>query len=245
MKEQYSREAMLFGEDGVEALRASRVAVFGLGGVGGAALEALARAGIGTIDIIDADTVSVSNKNRQLIALDSTVGKLKTEAWKDRIYDIDPDTAVNVHNVFFLPENADSFDFSAYDYIVDAIDTVSGKLAIITKANSAGVAVISSMGTGNKTDPGKLKVADIYKTSVCPLARVMRYELRRRDIKHLKVVYSEEEPKKASVQSESGDTRKSIPGSCSFVPPVAGYLIAAEVINDLLKNAKGDKKHEQ
>ena len=241
MKEQYSREAMLFGEDGVEALQNCRVAVFGLGGVGGAALEAHARAGIGTIDIIDADTVSVSNKNRQLIALDSTVGRLKTEAWKDRIYDIDPDITVNVHNVFFLPENADSFDFSVYDYIVDAIDTVSGKLAIISRATATGVPVISSMGTGNKTDPGKLKVTDIYKTSVCPLARVMRYELRRRDIKHLKVVYSEEEPKKASVQSETNGIRKSVPGSCSFVPPVAGYLIAAEVINDLLKKAKNKK----
>lgn len=234
MKEQYSREAMLFGEDGVHTLNGCRVAVFGLGGVGGAALEALARAGIGTLDIIDADTVSISNKNRQLIALDSTVGQLKTEAWKNRIKDIDPDITVNAFNIFFLPENADSFDFSQYDYIVDAIDTVSGKLEIIARAESAGVPVISSMGTGNKTDPEKLKIADIYKTSVCPLARVMRYELRRRNIKRLKVVYSEEEPKNVSVQTESGGVRKSVPGSCSFVPPVAGYLIAAEVIKDLL-----------
>lgn len=235
MKEQYSREAMLFGEEGVEALHGCRVAVFGLGGVGGAALEAIARAGVGAIDIIDADTVSISNKNRQLIALDSTVGLAKTEAWKQRIYDIDPDIKVTVHNVFFLPENADSFDFSVYDYIVDAIDTVSGKIAIITKADAAGTRVISSMGTGNKTDPGRLKISDIYKTSVCPLARVMRYELRRRNIKRLKVVYSEEEPKKNSAASGGDGMRKSVPGSCSFVPPVAGYFIAAEVINDLLK----------
>lgn len=239
MKEQYSRTAMIFGEDGVRTLKNCRVAVFGLGGVGGAALEAIARAGVGAIDIIDNDTVSQSNKNRQLIALDSTVGMFKTEAWKNRIHDIDSDIKVTIHNVFFLPENADSFDFSKYDYIIDAIDTVSGKIAIITKAAAMNIPVISSMGTGNKTDPGRLKVTDIYKTSVCPLARVMRYELRRREIKHLKVVYSEEEPKKINVK-DATENRRSVPGSCSFVPPVAGYLMAAEVINDLLKRKASD-----
>lgn len=234
MDEQYSREIMLFGEDGFRKLRNSRVAVFGLGGVGGAALEAIARAGVGELHIIDADTVSLSNKNRQLIALDSTVGMMKTEAWKRRIYEIDKNISVVCHNVFFLPENADSFDFSLWDYAVDAIDTVSGKLAIIEKAAETGISVISSMGTGNKTEPSMLKISDIYKTSVCPLARVMRRELKKRGIKKLKVVYSEEEPKTPKL-SEKTDGGKSVPASCSFVPPAAGYLIASEVIKDLLK----------
>lgn len=225
---------MLFGKEGFRALRGCRVAVFGLGGVGGATLEAIARAGVGELHIIDDDTVSLSNKNRQLIALDSTVGMMKTEAWKQRIHEIDKNISVVCHNVFFLPDNADSFDFSRWDYVVDAIDTVSGKLAIIEKAAAAGVPVISSMGTGNKTEPSMLKISDIYKTSVCPLARVMRRELRARGIKKLKVVYSEEEPK-ALKTAQKTDSGKSVPASCSFVPPVAGYLIASEVIKDLLK----------
>lgn len=231
MKEQYTRTALLLGEDAVERLRGARVAVFGLGGVGGAALEALARAGIGTLDLIDSDKVSESNINRQIIALHSTVGKNKTEVCAERIHDIDPDIKVNLHTMFFLPENADTFDFSAFDYIVDAIDTVSAKLAIIERATALGVPVISSMGTGNKTDPTLFKISDIYKTSVCPLAKVMRRELKARGIKRLNVVWSEEEPRKVSV--DDGGPRRGVPASCSFVPPVAGYILASKVIKDI------------
>ncbi|MBQ4066784.1 MAG: tRNA threonylcarbamoyladenosine dehydratase [Clostridia bacterium] len=231
MKEQYTRTALLLGEDGVERLRRARVCVFGIGGVGGAAAEALARAGVGSIDLVDCDKVSLSNINRQIIALHSTVGMEKTAAAAARIADIDPDITVTCHNIFFLPENAGEFDFSVYDYVVDAIDTVSGKLAIIEAAVKAGVGVISSMGTGNKTDPTAFTVSDIYKTSVCPLARVMRRELKSRGIKHLKVVWSPEEPKKTDTP---GGSRRSIPASCSFVPPVAGYILAGEVIKDIV-----------
>jgi len=234
MKEQYSRTALLFGEAAVERLRASRVAVFGIGGVGGAAAEALARAGVGEIDLIDSDCVSESNINRQIIALHSTVGRPKTEVCAERIADIDPDTRVNLHNMFFLPENCGEIDFSAFEYVIDAIDTVSGKLSIIECAVRAGVPVISSMGTGNKVDPSALRVSDIYKTSVCPLAKVMRRELRARGIKKLPVVWSPEEPRQTSVPGEAG--RRAIPASCSFVPPVAGYILAGEVIRHLAEN---------
>ena len=232
MKEQYTRTALLFGEEAVKKLNGSRVAVFGLGGVGGAAVEALARAGVGTLDLIDSDKVSESNINRQIIALHSTVGRDKTQVWAERIADIDPHIKVNCHNIFFLPENAHLFDFSSFDYIVDAIDTVSGKLSLIEGAVKAGVPVISSMGTGNKVDPTQLCVSDVYKTSVCPLAKVMRRELKARGIKKLKVVWPPEEPRK--VDAPSDGHRRAVPASCSFVPPVAGYILAGEVIRDLI-----------
>ena len=227
--EQLSRTELLIGEAAVEKLRASRVTVFGVGGVGGFAVEALARSGIGTLDLVDSDTVALSNLNRQIISLHSTIGQSKVKAAADRIYDIDPTVKVNCHECFFLPENADSFDFSAYDYVIDAIDTVSGKIAIIEHAKSAGVPVISAMGAGNKLDPTAFRVADISKTKVCPLARVMRYELKKRGISGVKVVYSEEEPAKR----ESGETR--VPASIAFVPSVMGLIIAGEVIKDIIK----------
>ena len=223
---------MLIGVDSLIKLKNSRVAVFGIGGVGGYAVEALVRAGIGSIDIIDNDTVSCSNINRQIIALSSTVGQLKTEVMKKRILDINPEITVNCINKFVLPENIGDFDFSSYDYVVDAIDTVSGKLAIIEKASSLGIPVISSMGTGNKLDPTKFEITDIYKTSVCPLARVMRYELKKRGIKKLKVLYSKEEPIKPFAE-KTNEKGKAIPGSISFVPSVAGFIIASQVIKDL------------
>ena len=232
MKEQYTRTALLFGEEAIDKLKAARVAVFGIGGVGGAAVEALARAGIGNLDLIDCDKVSESNINRQIVALHSTVGMDKTRAAARRIADIDPDINVVCHDIFFLPENAHEFDFSKYDYIIDAIDTVSGKLSIIEGAKNAGVPVISSMGTGNKVDPSRLCVIDIYKTAVCPLAKVMRRELKARGIKKLKVVWSEEEPRKTSAPGDAH--RRAVPASCSFVPPVAGYILAGEAIRDIL-----------
>jgi tRNA A37 threonylcarbamoyladenosine dehydratase len=229
--EQFSRLVMMFGEEGVIRLRKARVAVFGIGGVGGYVTEALARSGIGTLDITDSDTVAESNLNRQIIALHSTVGQYKVDVMAERIQDICPDTAVNVHRCFFLPETAGEFDFTQYDYVVDAIDTVTGKLSIIEKAKAAGVPVISAMGAGNKLDPTALRVADISKTSVCPLARVMRYELRKRGIKDVKVVYSEEQPRESSGgRSEHG---KAIPASNAFVPSVMGLIIAGEIIKDI------------
>ena len=238
MKEQYTRTALLFGEEAIDKLKAARVAVFGIGGVGGAAVEALARAGIGNLDLIDCDKVSESNINRQIVALHSTVGMDKTHAAARRIADIDPDIKVICHDIFFLPENAHEFDFSKYDYIIDAIDTVSGKLSIIEGAKNAGVPVISSMGTGNKVDPSRLCVIDIYKTTVCPLAKVMRRELKARGIKKLKVVWSEEEPRTPLSPEgieEMPEGRRALPGSVAFVPSVAGLIIAGEVIKDLIK----------
>ena len=224
---------MLIGEEAVEKLKRARVAVFGVGGVGGYAIEVLARAGVGAIDLIDNDRVSESNINRQIIALHSTVGRLKTDVMKERLLDINPQMDVRTHNVFFLPENADEFDFSGYDYVVDAIDTVSGKIALIERAKKANVPVISCMGTGNKTNPSAFVVADIEKTSVCPLARVMRRELKGRGISGVKVVYSTEEPHEPSgAKSETG---KPVPASISFVPPVAGLLLASAVIKDLIE----------
>lgn len=233
MIEQFSRTEMLIGKDALATLNKSRVAVFGAGGVGGYVIEALARSGVGAIDIIDNDTVSVSNINRQIIALRSTIGLLKTEAVKKRVEDINPECKVTVYETFVLPENIDTFDFGKYDYVVDAIDTVSGKLAIIEKAYNEGVPVISSMGTGNKLDPTKFSVTDISKTSVCPLARVMRYELKKRGIKKLKVLFSTEEPIKPN--TEKDERGKVPPGSISFVPSVAGLIIGGEVIKDLIK----------
>lgn len=230
MKNQFERTEMLLGKKAVEKLKKSRVAVFGIGGVGGHIAEALVRAGIGEIDVIDRDVVSVSNINRQIIALNSTVGLPKTEVFKKRALDINPDVKVNCHNVFFMPDTSDMFDFSKYDYVADAIDTVTGKIEIIMKAQEAGVKVISSMGTGNKLDPTLFEVTDIYKTSVCPLARVMRRELKNRGVKHLKVVYSKEEAIKTNI-TENG---KAVPGSISFVPSVAGLIIAGEIIKDLI-----------
>ena len=232
MQEEFSRTERLLGADAMERLHGSRVAVFGIGGVGGYAAEALARSGIGTLDLIDSDKVCLSNLNRQIIALHSTVGQYKVDAAADRIHDICPETTVNRHCCFFLPETADQFDFSQYDYVIDAIDTVKGKLEIIMRAKEAGVPVISCMGAGNKLDPTALRVADIYKTKVCPLARVMRYELRKRGVKALKVVYSEELPV-AAAPSEEESVRRSTPGSVAFVPSVAGLILAGEVIKDL------------
>ena len=234
MSEKFSRTEMLVGEDAINKLSQCRVAVFGVGGVGGYVCEALVRAGVGAIDLIDNDVVSVSNINRQIIALSSTVGQEKTQVMRDRILDINPAAKVETVKAFVLPENIDEFDFSVYDYIVDAIDTVSGKIAIIEKAYSLGIPVISSMGTGNKLDPTKFEIADINKTSVCPLARVMRYELRKRGVKKLKVLYSKEEPIKV-VSDATQKCAKSIPGSISFVPSVAGLIIGGEVIKDLIK----------
>ena len=230
---QFSRTALLIGEAGVEKLKKARVAVFGVGGVGGYVAEALARSGVGALDLIDKDTVSESNINRQIIALHSTVGRKKTEVMAERVKDINPAMQVRVHDVFYLPETANSFDFSAYDYVVDAIDTVSGKIALIEQAKRANIPVISSMGAGNKLDATAFKVADIAKTNVCPLARVMRRELKKRGIEHVKVVYSEEEPLPSNCTDE--ETGKAVPGSIAFVPSVVGLIIAGEVIKDLIK----------
>ena len=230
---QFSRTALLIGEEGLEKLKNARVAVFGVGGVGGYVVEALARAGVGSLELIDKDVVSVSNINRQIIALHSTVGRYKTEVAKARAQDINPAIEVTVRNVFYLPETAGEFDFTAYDYVVDAIDTVSGKIAIIEQAKQAGVPVISCMGTGHKLDPTAFEVSDIAKTSVCPLARVMRRELKKRGIEHVKVLYSKEEPLPSKAQDE--ESGKPIPASISFVPSVAGLIIAGEVIKDLTK----------
>ncbi len=231
--EEFSRTAYVFGEEAVERLKQAHVAVFGVGGVGGYICEALVRAGVGCIDIFDRDTVSLSNINRQVIALHSTVGRPKVEVMQERLLDIAPDCRINAFNVFYLPENADAFDFSGYDYIADAVDTVAAKLTIAEYAHALGIPVISAMGAGNKTDPTRFEVADINDTSVCPLARVMRRELKARGIKRMKVVYSKEEPRRSGVTDpESG---KAIPGSLSFVPSVMGLIMAGEIIKDLIK----------
>ncbi len=241
MSEQFSRTELLFGESAMQKLASSRVAVFGVGGVGGYAVEALARSGIGQLDLIDNDTVSVSNINRQIIALHSTVGRYKTDVAMERIHDINPECKVNVFHTFFMPDTSEQFDFSQYDYVIDAIDTITGKLEIIEKAQNAGIPVISSMGAGNKVDPTAFEVTDIYKTSVCPLAKVMRYQLKRRGIKKLKVVYSKEiplKPLRKADESENQPYRRDIPASNAFVPSVAGLIIAGEVIKDITNLAK-------
>ncbi len=250
--EEFSRTEKLIGAGALERLAAARVAVFGVGGVGGYVVEALARGGVGALDLIDDDTVKLSNINRQIIALHSTVGKYKVDVAAERVADISPSCKVTTYRKFFLPENAGDFDFSRYDYVVDAIDTVSGKIALVEACEKAGVPVISAMGAGNKLDPAAFEVADISKTSVCPLARVMRRELGLRGIKHLKVVYSKEPPIRLS-QEDVGSLeeaprdkddpaaryeKKRPPGSCSFVPPVCGLIIAGEVIKDLTRSAR-------
>lgn len=248
MKEEFSRTARLLGEDSVVRLSKSRVAVFGVGGVGGYVAEALARSGIGTLDLIDNDTVALSNINRQIIALHSTVGRYKVDVARERALDINPEMTVNSYKEFYTPETSGKFDFMAYDYVVDAIDTVAGKLELIMQAERTGTPIISSMGAGNKLDPTRFEVADIFSTSVCPLARVMRYECRKRGIKKLKVVYSKEKPirpiEDMSISCRKHcicppDTarkcteRRDIPGSTAFVPSAAGLIIAGEVIKDL------------
>ena len=235
MEEQFSRTGLLLGEDALVRLQNARVAVFGIGGVGGYTVEALVRAGVGAIDVIDSDTVSVSNLNRQLLATYDTVGMLKVEAAKARILSINPKCAVYAHPIFYTPETADQLDFSQFDYIVDAIDTVTGKLCIIQRAIEAGVPVISCMGTGNKLDASALQVADISKTTICPLARIMRKELRKRGINHLKVVYSTEEALTPVGAEEEAAAlgKRTIPGSTAFVPGTAGLILAGEVIKDL------------
>ena len=239
MPEQFSRPELLYGAEAMEKLRASRVAVFGIGGVGGYVVEALVRSGIGALDLIDFDKVCLSNLNRQIIATLKTVGEYKVDAAEERIRDINPDCIVRTYKTMFMPETQEEFDFRQYDYVVDAIDTVKGKLAIIEKAKEAAVPVISSMGAGNKLNPAMFEVADIYETSICPLAKVMRHECRKRGIESLKVVYSKEEPVKPSDSQEKTDDftgRRSVPGSTAFVPSAAGLIIAGEVINDLVKS---------
>ena len=243
MNEAFTRTALQLGEEAVEKLSRSRVAVFGIGGVGGYAVEALVRSGIGTLDLIDDDKVAISNLNRQIIATHDTLGQYKVDAAKARILSIHPDAVVNTHRTFYLPQTAAEFDLSQYDYIIDAIDTVAGKIALIEAAPAAGTPIISCMGAGNKLDATAFRVADISKTSVCPLARVMRKELGKRGIRHLKVVFSTELPLEGQAPEEDGapasDTRpaqkraKPTPGSNAFVPAVAGLILAGEVIRDL------------
>ena len=233
MADWFSRTELLFGADKMKILKNAKVAVFGVGGVGGFAVEALARAGVGNIDIIDNDTVSVTNINRQIIATQKTVGRKKVEVMKERILEINPEANVNAFDMFFLPETADNFNFKKYDYIIDVIDTVAGKIALVENAEKFGVKIISSMGAGNKINPEMFEITDIYKTSVCPLARVMRKELKARGIKRLKVVYSKEKaltPQK----SDENTSKRQLPGSVSFAPSVAGLIIAGEVIKDLI-----------
>ena len=246
MTEEFSRTERLLGSSAMEKLAASRVAVFGLGGVGGYVVEALARSGLGQLDLIDNDRVSPSNLNRQILATHSTLGQYKTDAAAARVRDINPACLVRTCRTFFLPETADAFDFSVYDYVVDAIDTVTGKLELAVRCQAAGTPLISSMGTGNKLDPTALQVADIYETSVCPLARIMRKELKKRGVEQLKVVYSREEPlvpapdtdSRAGEPAASEDgfsvRKRAVPGSVAFVPSAAGLILAGEVVKDLI-----------
>ena len=230
----FSRTELLLGDKAMKKLKASRVAIFGIGGVGGYTFEALVRSGIGTLDIIDKDTVSLSNINRQIIALHSTVGMPKVRAAEIRALDISPKVRINTYELFYNSETASLFDFKDYDYIVDAVDTVSAKIDLVIRADENGVPIISSMGAGNKLDPTMFEVSDIYKTSVCPLARVMRRELKNRGIKKLKVVYSKEQPTAPVVTEKDPVTKKTTPGSVSFVPSVVGLIIASEVVKDLI-----------
>lgn len=237
MQDQFIRTELLLGKDAMRRLAASRVAVFGLGGVGGHAAEALARSGVGALDLIDNDRISPSNINRQLFATGRTVGRYKVHAAAERLRDIAPHIRLRLHTVFYTPETADRFDFSEYDYIIDAIDTVAGKIALAVNAKSAGTPLISAMGAGNKLDPTAFEVADIYSTSVCPLARVMRHELRQRGIDSLKVVYSKEPPivpRGEAADKRTDAPRKQTPGSTAFVPPVVGLILAGEVVKDLI-----------
>ena len=244
MVNQFSRTQLLLGPEAMERLTSKRVAVFGIGGVGGYVCEALVRSGIGTFDLIDDDKVCLTNLNRQIIATRKTIGKYKVEVMRDRMLEINPDAKINIHKCFFLPENAEEFPFCEYDYVADAVDTVTAKIELILRAQKANVPVISAMGAGNKLDAGRLRIADIYETSVCPLAKVMRRELKKRNVKSLKVVFSDEQPirppEDPSISSSSRSEeeyeaakRRSIPGSTAFVPAVAGLLMAGEIIKDL------------
>lgn len=237
MSKKFDRTKRLLGAEAMDKLSKARVAVFGIGGVGGHAADALVRSGIGAIDIIDSDDVAESNINRQLIATTNTIGRKKVDVMKEHLLEINPEVLVTTHDCFFLPETKDHFDFTKYDYIIDAVDTVSAKIALVEAAQEAGVAIISSMGAGNKLDPTAFEVADIYKTSVCPLAKVMRRELKKRNIKRLKVVYSKEEPlepvEDTAFVSDEVRKRRATPGSIAFVPSVAGLVLAGEVIKDI------------
>lgn len=242
MLTQFSRTELLLGTEAIERLQKARVAVFGIGGVGGYVCEALVRSGVGAFDLIDDDKVCLSNLNRQIIATHSSIGKYKVDVMKERMLDINPDAEVRTYASFFLPENADNFPFAEYDYVVDAIDTVTAKIALVMKCQEMGIPIISSMGAGNKLDASAFRVTDLYKTSMCPLAKVMRRELKKRGIKKLKVVYSEEKPmtptQKERTETETEETcakRRVIPGSVAFVPSVAGLIAAGEVIKDLVK----------
>lgn len=248
MLNQFSRTELLLGKEAMERLSKAKVAVFGIGGVGGYVCEALVRSGVGSFDLVDDDKVCLTNLNRQIIATRKTVGQYKTDVMKERILEINPDAKVEIHKCFFLPENADEFPFEEYDYIVDAVDTVTAKIALVMKAQEKGVPIISSMGAGNKLDASQFQVADIYKTKVCPLAKVMRRELKKRGVKKLKVVYSEEKPTRPindmAISCRTNcicppgakhkcTERRDIPGSVAFVPSVAGLIIAGEVVKDL------------
>lgn len=238
MPDQFSRTELLFGREAMEKLAAARVAVFGVGGVGGYAVEALARSGVGALDLIDSDIISLTNINRQLLATHDSIGKSKVEVARQRVLSINPACTVTTHQVFYLPETEAQFDFTRYDYIIDAIDTVSGKLALIVNAQKAGTPIICSMGAGNKLDPTAFRVADIYETSADALARVIRKECRKRGIARLKVVYSQEEARRPLTEAQAalcppGTTRKDVPGSTAFVPSVAGLILAGEVIKDI------------
>ncbi len=238
MKEYFKRTEYLLGAASMERLKNSRIAVFGIGGVGGYVCEALIRSGIGQIDIFDNDTISETNINRQIIATVDTIGKPKTQVMKKRLLSINPSSVVNEHNVFYSSKNSADYDFSIFDYVVDAIDTVSSKIELIQKCKETDTRIISCMGTGNKLDPTKLEISDISKTSVCPLARVMRYELKKRNIKKLKVLYSKEIPIKPTVSfnEDLPSGKRSVPGSTAFVPSAAGLIIASEVVKDILNN---------
>lgn len=245
MENQFSRTRMLLGEEAMRRLAGAKVAVFGIGGVGGYVCEALVRSGVGSFDLIDNDKICLTNLNRQIIATTKTVGRYKAEVMKERMLDINPDAEICVHKCFFLPENAEQFAFERYDYVVDAVDTVSAKIEIILRAQEKKIPVISCMGAGNKLDPGAFRVADIYKTKMCPLAKVMRRELKKRGVKKLKVVYSEEEPRRPLKEREDGGGtpetdqayggRRDTPGSIAFVPSAAGLMIAGEIVKDLVR----------
>lgn len=265
MTDPFTRTQRLLGKEAMGILAGARVAVFGIGGVGGYVAEALARSGVGTLDLVDSDRICLSNLNRQIIALHSTLGRYKVDVMKERILDINPEAVIHAHRCFFLPENRDEFDFSQYSYVVDAVDTVTAKIGLVLCAQEAGVPVISSMGAGNKLDPAGFQVADLYETSVCPLARVMRRELKKRGVKKLKVVYSREEPltplpsledeEEASEEGlgegaapvfQAGSRgRRSTPGSTAFVPSVAGLILAGEVIRDLTEAATARSRRQE
>ena len=235
MSTQFSRSELLLGKEGMDKLKNSRVAVFGVGGVGGYVCEALVRTGIGAFDLIDDDKVSLTNLNRQIIATRKTVGLYKVDVMKERMLDINPEVDVRVYKCFFLPENADGFPFEEYDYVVDAVDTVTAKIELVMKCREKGIPIISSMGAGNKFEASAFRVADIYKTKVCPLAKVMRHELKKRGVEKLKVVYSEEEPTRPIGDTGEDTKKREIPGSLAFVPSAAGLIIAGEIVKDIVR----------